>query len=125
MSDTTPIIVVVEDDDGMRRALQRLLRVAGFVTRTFESAEALIDANGAQDAHCLILDVQLSGSTGPAMYGKMGSQRPPVVFITSHDNVTTRNAVRKAGGGELLIKPFAAQALLDAIAHAMARSASP
>lgn len=119
------LIVVVEDDAGMRRALQRLLRVSGFHTASFESAEALVSANGAHTAACLVLDVQLPGVSGPACYERLGSGRPPAVFITSHDNATTHSAVRLAGGHELLTKPFVARDLLDAIARAINRGTLP
>ncbi|WP_176060792.1 response regulator [Paraburkholderia sp. BCC1876] len=125
MTETEPLIVVVEDDDGMRRALQRLLRVSGFDTLTFESAEAFVSANLARAPHCLVLDVQLPGASGPRFYEQLGVQRPPAVFITAHDSSATRSAILSAGGHELLTKPFVASDLLDAIARAVLRGASP
>jgi FixJ family two-component response regulator len=125
MNANKQLIVIVEDDAGMRRALQRLLRLSGFTTRLFESAEVLASANGANDASCLVLDVQLPGASGPTFYEQLGPGRPPAVFITAHDNAATRNAVLSAGGDELLIKPFVAKDLLDAISRAMIRRASP
>jgi FixJ family two-component response regulator len=125
MNDSKQLIVVVEDDAGMRRALQRLLRVSGFNTLSFESAEALSSAHGVGAASCLVLDVQLPGASGPAFYKQLGSGRPPVVFITSHDNPATRSAVSGAGGNELLNKPFVAKDLLDAISRAMILGAAP
>lgn len=125
MTDTQPLIVIVEDDAGMRRALQRLLRVSGFDTLVFESAEAFAQANDSRLPHCLVLDVQLPGASGPRFYEQFGSSRPPVVFITSHDTPATRGAVASAGAHELLIKPFVASDLLDAIARAVRRGASP
>lgn len=125
MNDSKQLIVVVEDDAGMRRALQRLLRVSGFNTMSFESAEALVSANGADAASCLVLDVQLPGASGPTFYEQLGRGRPPAVFITSHDNPITRGAVLGAGGNELLTKPFMAKDLLDAISRAMVRGTVP
>jgi FixJ family two-component response regulator len=125
MSDTKQLIVVVEDDAGMRRALQRLLSLSGFDTLLFDSAEAFASTSGADNAHCLVLDVQLPGISGPTLYQQLGHGRPPAVFITSHDNATTRSAVNGAGGNELLTKPFIARDLLEAISRAMAHDASP
>ncbi|CAD6516912.1 response regulator transcription factor [Paraburkholderia metrosideri] len=118
MADIRPLIVIVDDDAGMRRALQRLLQVSGFDTLLFESAEAYAQANQPRVPHCLILDVQLPGLSGPGFYAQLGDPRPPAVFITSHDNPATRSAVASAGSQELLIKPFVAQAFLDAISRA-------
>lgn len=125
MTDTRPFIVVVEDDAGMRRALQRLLRVSGFDTHAFESAEAFASVNQPRTPYCLVLDVQLPGASGPQCYERLGAHRPPAVFITSHDSQATRTAITAAGGHELLTKPFVARDLLDAIARAVARGSPP
>jgi FixJ family two-component response regulator len=119
MNNTRQLIAVVEDDASMRHALQRLLRLSGFDTLLFDSAEAFSGANSARVPHCLVLDVQLPGMSGPQLYEQLGYPRPPAVFITSHDSPATRNAVMGAGGNELLIKPFIARELLDAIARAV------
>jgi FixJ family two-component response regulator len=124
MDETKQLIVIVEDDAGLRLALQRLLRASGFRTLLFENAEALVNAGATHRASCLVLDVHLPGVSGPVMYGQLGHNRPPAVFITAHDGPGTRNEVRGAGGNELLLKPFIAKDLLSAIARAM-RSVRP
>lgn len=118
MEETRHLIVIVEDDAGMRRALQRLLRVSGFDTLQFDSAEAYAQSNEPRVPHCLVLDVQLPGLSGPQFYEQLADPRPPAVFITSHDNPATRSAVATAGSQELLIKPFIGRAFLDAISRA-------
>ncbi|RFU44775.1 response regulator transcription factor [Paraburkholderia sp. DHOC27] len=125
MNDISLLIVIVEDDAGMRRALQRLLRVSGFDTQVYESAEAYAGANDLRVPHCLVLDVHLPGASGPQFYEQLVQPKPPVVFITSHDNPVTRHAVASAGGTELLIKPFVASELLDTISRAVLRGSSP
>lgn len=125
MSDIRLLIVIVEDDAGMRRALERLLRISGFDTLAFESAEEYGRANEHRIEHCLVIDVYLPGASGPQFYERLGSPRPPAVFITSHDTLVTRNAVASAGGAELLIKPFVASELLDTISRAVLRGSSP
>jgi FixJ family two-component response regulator len=118
MDETKQLIVIVEDDAGFRLALQRLLRASGFQTLLFENAEALLSAAGTRGASCLVLDVHLPGVSGPVMYGRLGHNRPPAVFITARDGPAIRNEVMGAGGNELLIKPFIAKDLLSAIARA-------
>lgn len=125
MNDTGHLIVVVEDDAGMRRALQCLLRVAGFETLLFDSAEAFASAHHARAPHCLVLDVQLPGMSGPRFYEQLGYRRPPAVFITSHDSQATRSAVMSAGGQELLTKPFVAGDFMDAVSRAVQRRVPP
>jgi FixJ family two-component response regulator len=125
MTDIRQLIVVVEDDAGMRRALQRLLHLSGFDTLAFESAEAFANGIDPRVPYCLVLDVQLPGVSGPRFYEQLAARRPPAVFITSHDSQATRSAIVNGGGRELLTKPFVASDLLAAIARAVQSSAPP
>ncbi|QGZ59443.1 response regulator [Paraburkholderia acidiphila] len=114
------MIVIVEDDAGLRRALERLLRYSGFRTRSFRSAE---DANlfeSASTARCLVIDVQLPGISGPAFYDTLHAPRPPAVFMTAYDGARTRGAIESTGAHALLTKPFPGEALVEAISRATA-----
>lgn len=115
-------IVIVEDDAGMRQAVERLLRVAGYATEAFESAEALFRTRAAYHAACLILDVRLPGLSGFELQARLadGGAKRPVVFITAHDEPAARDAARRAGALAYLLKPFAGKDLLDAVARAFA-----
>ncbi|WP_323123837.1 response regulator [Burkholderia alba] len=75
MDGTEHLIVIVEDDDGMRRALERLLRISRYRTSAFDSAEALEAANGAAGAACLVLDIELPGRSGLELYAQLGVGR--------------------------------------------------
>ena len=125
MQATQQLVVVVEDDVGMRRALQRLLLAAGYHAQSFESAEALLAADGARAAHCLVLDLQLPGVSGTELYAQLGGGRPPAVFITAQAGSRAREAVARTGCGPLLPKPFGASELLAAIDKAIVRGVSP
>ncbi|CAD6552182.1 Transcriptional regulatory protein TdiR [Paraburkholderia hiiakae] len=114
------MIVIVEDDAGLRRALERLLRYSGFRTRSFRSAE---DANlfeFASTARCLVIDVQLPGISGPAFYDTLHAPRPPAVFMSAYDGARTRGAIVGTGAHALLTKPFPGAALVEAIFKATA-----
>ncbi|VVE65444.1 Response regulator protein TmoT [Pandoraea captiosa] len=113
-----PLIAILEDDDGLRRAIERLLRVAGYRTCTFASpADADLRASVAM-ARCLIADVQLPGTSGPAFYASLPLPRPPAIFVTANDTPATRATVRAAGARELLTKPFPGSDLLAAVERA-------
>lgn len=109
------LIVILEDDTGMRRAVDRLLRIAGYRTRAFESAAEDGLMQCISSAWCLVADVQLPGLTGPAFYASLPEPRPPVVFVTAYDSAPTRADVHRAGADELLTKPFLGSDLLSAI----------
>ncbi|WP_144142208.1 response regulator transcription factor [Paraburkholderia sp. BCC1884] len=113
------LIMILEDDVSLRRAVERLLSVSGFDTRSFASAEEPDVLESASSACCLILDVQLPGLSGPAFYETLRPPRPPAVFVTAFDNPATREAVRRAGPHALLIKPFLGHALVAAVREAI------
>lgn len=118
MDEKQQFIVIVEDDSGLRRAVERLLRLSGFQTRSFHSAEDTDVFEFSSTACCLIIDVQLPGISGPAFYGTLHSPRPPVVFMTAYDGVRTRRAVESAGAYALLTKPFLGETLIDEVLKA-------
>ena len=114
-------IVIVEDDPGMRQAIGRLLKAAGYTTTAFESAEALLQADAAAHACCLVLDIGLPGISGLDLRKQLADAgvNVPVIFITAHDECSMRDAVARAGAVAYLPKPFARKRLLDAVARAL------
>lgn len=113
-------IVVVEDDASLREALERLLSVAGFKTRSFADAEQLLEASAARSAACLVLDVDLPLLSGFDLHQQLlkSGIRPPTVFISAHDEPEARLQATAAGAA-YLPKPFAAQRLVEAVNHAI------
>ena len=110
-------IVVVEDDAGMRNAMDELLRAAGFKVAAFNSAEELLASALSPSAACLILDVHLPGLSGFELYEQLhpSTGEPPVIFITAHDTPATRARSERLGAAAYLPKPFAGRMLLDAL----------
>jgi CheY-like chemotaxis protein len=119
-------IGVVDDDASIRRAVSRLLRVAGFAVTVFPSGEALLAWEGIGTLDCLILDVHLDGLTGFAVGERLATAWPamPVVFITANDDMTTGD---RAGAGRHLVlrKPFDEDTLMGAIDTAVRESRAP
>ncbi|VVD75820.1 Response regulator protein TmoT [Pandoraea iniqua] len=122
---TTPrkLIAILEDDTGMRRAVERLLKLYGFRTRSFAGADDVGLVQCVGSAYCLVADVQLPGTSGPAFFATLPHPRPPVVFVTAYDNDKTRADIGRIGVAELLTKPFLGGDLLAAIERA-ARTSS-
>lgn len=119
MGADSQLIVVVEDDAGMRQALHRLLLASGYRVQSFDCAEALLAAGVPVGTGCLVLDIQLPGLSGTGLYAGLEHDRPPAVFITSRDGPSSRDAVARAGGVAMLPKPFAGAVLLEHIANAV------
>jgi FixJ family two-component response regulator len=110
-------VLVVEDDASMSRAIERLLRAAGFLAITFPSAEAFLDSDKAPIAACLVLDISLPGISGFDLCRRLinSNVRSPVIFITARDRASSRERAKEAGAVAYLPKPFAGRDLVEAV----------
>jgi FixJ family two-component response regulator len=110
-------VVVVDDDDEVRKALGRLLRSLGHDVRVFASAEEFEASPAAAD--CLILDVRLPGLNGLELRERirLGGSSIPIVFITG-DGDSPRDTTGHAGAPSLA-KPFRDDELVAAITEAV------
>ena len=116
------LVIVVDDNAGLLKSVARLLAHHGIDSRTFASAEALIESGSAQTATCLLLDIHLGGISGIELQRRLAASgsKCPVIFMTADDDEATRNQAVDAGCIAYLRKPFATQVLLDAIGKAAA-----
>ena len=119
-------IVVVEDDEGMAQAIERILGAAGWRVEHFGSAEALLAAHCAHGADCLVLDLRLPGISGFELHRRLGEagRLPPCIFITGHDEPALREQALQAGAAAYLPKPFPGRTLIGAVTRAMAAAGS-
>jgi two-component system, LuxR family, response regulator FixJ len=114
-------VYVVDDDDGMRRALSLLLNTVGYKTAAFASPKEFLDTFKPDMAGCLVLDIRMPGMSGLELQqhlNRMGSMLP-VIFITGHGDVPMAVQAMKEGAFEFVQKPFRDQDLLDRINHAL------
>jgi FixJ family two-component response regulator len=115
------LVVMVEDDQSVRKAMTRIFRIAGMPLITYRSAEDLLADRDAGRAACLILDVQLPGLTGFELHErllKMGTS-PTVIFISAFDEPEAREQASRAGALHFLAKPFAGRQLVDIVRQAI------
>ena len=117
-------IVVVEDDASSRRAFERMLNAAGFQTEGFASAESLLETDAASRAACLVFDVRLPGMSGFELRRELvrsGSEQPPVIFITAHDDSAARDHAAALGAAGYLPKPFAGRKLVETVVRVIGK----
>lgn len=112
------LVAVIEDDVSLNLAILRQLRAAGFRTRSFSCGREVLEAHG-HIADCLVLDVHLPDMTGFELLGQLGTTRPTIV-ITAHDDPLHRRAANDVRAVAYLTKPFARDALLEAVSRAVA-----
>jgi len=120
-------IYVVDDDASVRRALNRLLKSAGFQVETFMSAQEFLDSGQTVGPGLLVLDVRLPGLSGLALQKVLAASgcRLPIIFITAFDNDQERAQGLAAGAVAYLRKPFQEHQLLEAIRAGLHQAARP
>jgi two-component system, LuxR family, response regulator FixJ len=120
-----PVIYVVDDDDGMRRALDTLLSTVGYKTAVYSRPTEFLANFKSDSAGCLVLDIRMPDMSGlevQQQLNRMGSMMP-VIFITGHGDVPLAVQAMKEGAFEFIQKPFRDQDLLDRINHALKQDA--
>jgi FixJ family two-component response regulator len=124
VSNATPVVFVVDDDISVRESLELLIRCAGWQPETFASAQEFLARPRVLAPSCLILDVNLPDLNGLDLQDRVADDRidMPIIFITGYGDVPMTVRAMKAGAVEFLTKPFADEALLSAIRHAIERS---
>lgn len=117
-------VYIVDDDDGMRRAVQRQLQSAGYRTLAFANAHAFLDAPAEDGIACLVSDIRMPGLSGLDLQATLAQtgRELPIVFISGHADIPGTVHAMKAGAVALLPKPFAKAELLAAVGDALSRS---
>jgi CheY-like chemotaxis protein len=117
MSESPSTIAAVDDDAAVRKALDRLLRGAGFDVAMFASAEEFLTRGRDCCPVCLVLDISLGGMSGLELREKLvrTGVSIPLVFITAHDDGAISRGLREAPGVPCLRKPFDEALLFEAI----------
>ena len=111
------LVIVVDDDPSVLRAVQRVLQVHGFDVQAFNSVEDFLEGGRLNDATCLVLDIHLDGSSGIEVRHQLtrSGHLLPVIFITAVESEVTRKAALEAGCVAYLNKPFPSGLLIEAV----------
>ena len=121
MSQTQPVVAIVDDDVSIQRALARLLSAAGWQVVTFPSAEVFLQTGMQASPDCLILDVWLPGMRGVELLehlAALGSTLPAVI-ITGRDDLQMRMRAMQAEAAAYLLKPLDSEDLLETLQEAL------
>jgi len=114
---------VIDDDTGMRLALDTLFRSVGYATKLYGSAAEFSGADDHLAAGCLVLDVRLPGLSGLDFQEQLAASGSslPVILMTGHGDIPMSVRGMKSGAVDFLPKPFRDQDMLDAVATAVKR----
>jgi FixJ family two-component response regulator len=126
MNADSATVFVIDDDEEVRRSLERLVRSAGWAVETFASAHAFLERSPHAGAGCVVLDVQMPGMTGPGLQTQLARRQDilPIVYLSGHGDVPTSVFAMKNGAVDFLEKPVEDEVLLQSISRALARHAA-
>ena len=121
MSDSTPTVFVVDDDEPVRDSIAMLLDTVDIPYQTFATAQEFLDSYDKAGSGCLVLDIRMPGMSGLELQERLIEEEAPIpiVFITGHGDIPMAVDAMKRGAVDFIRKPFRDQELLDRIHEAL------
>jgi len=118
---TRGTVFLVDDDASVRRALQRLIRAAGYDVESFPDAAGYLASPAPSLPACIVLDIRMPTMSGFELQSAIAgtSRALPVVFITGHGDEAVRSQALEAGAVDVLFKPIDEEELVSAIEKAL------
>lgn len=118
-----PIVLVVDDDPSVRRALVNLFESVGLRVAAFGSAREILQSKPPEVPSCLVLDIRLPGLSGLDLQADLAKANihTPIIFITGHGDIPMTVRAMKSGAVDFLTKPVRDQDMLDAVQAAIQR----
>ncbi len=117
MSDTQPVVFIIDDDVSVRRGASELMRSVGLGVQAFESTQEFLESQRPDAPGCIVLDVRLRGPSGLEFQELLNNLniKLPIIFISGHSDIPISVRAMKSGAIEFLTKPLREQELLDAV----------
>lgn len=125
MSPSNSLVFAIDDDPSVRKAVARLLRLAGYQSEIFESASDFLKREPHAGPACVIVDIRMPGINGMDLQENLiqHGREEQLVFITGHGDISMCAQAMKAGAVDFLSKPIRGDELLECVDRALMRSA--
>jgi two-component system response regulator FixJ len=119
----SPLVMVVDDDAGVRNAMRILLKSVGLEATLYPSAQEFLAAYQPSQPGCLVLDIRMPGMSGLELQQQLNLRGAviPVIFMTGHGDIPMAVEAMQHGAFDFLQKPFRDQDLLDRIQRAIVK----
>ncbi|QIO31862.1 response regulator transcription factor [Bradyrhizobium sp. 1(2017)] len=118
----TPVIAIVDDDEGVRTSLASLVRSLGYEAHAYESGVDFLQEASGNDPECMIADVQMPAMSGDELQAQLvaSGRRFPIIFMTAFPSETVRQRVMAAGAHCYLGKPSSGDEIIRCLEEALA-----
>ena len=120
-------VFLVDDDASVRRALERLIRSAGYEVASVADGAAYLACPPPIRPACLVLDIRMPRMSGFHLHTAVAGTEwaLPTVFITGHGSEDVRAQALASGAVDVLFKPIDEETLMAAIERALAAGSPP
>lgn len=120
---TEPCVLLIDDENEMRRSSAQALELFDLTVETFSSAEPVLELIGYAFNGVVVSDIRMPGMDGMTLLQRIREVDPevPVILVTGHADVQLAVSAMRAGVYDFIEKPFAAQHLAAVIRRAMDR----
>ncbi len=127
MTDRLPRVLVADDDEAIRTALERALSLEGFAVSTVEGGRPALDAVEREHPDIIVLDVAMPDLDGVSLTRRLraGGETLPILILSARDEIDDRVAGLQAGADDYLVKPFALEELVARLQALLRRRAEP
>ena len=114
-----PIVRIIDDEESVRNSEAFTLRVAGFETVCYSSAEEFLQRDDSLHPGCIILDVRMPGMSGPELQQEINKREIdlPIIFLSAHGNIGLAVDTLKRGARDFYEKPVAPEILRETVAR--------
>ena len=121
---TNPKILIVDDEDMVRTALEQWLRLSGFETAIAANAGEAMRLIEAGQPHVVLTDVRMPGLSGLELLRAISEGGLPieVILITGHGDVPMAVEAMRAGAFDFLQKPYVPEQLVNSLNRAVERA---
>ncbi len=121
------VVAVIDDNVGVLGSMSRLLSAFGYDTELYASPKEFLDNALTSEAICLIVDIHLETSCGIdfAKHLVKAGFTFPIIFMTADESESVKRRAVEIGCAAYLVKPFTANALIEAVLNASSRGAAP
>jgi two-component system response regulator FixJ len=118
-----PLVMVVDDDSGVRNAMRALLKSVGLNSTLYSSAQEFLGSYDPHQPGCLLLDIRMPGMSGMELQQELNLRGAviPVIFMSGHADIPMAVEAMQHGAFDFLQKPFRDQDLLDRIQRAIVK----
>ena len=118
-------VLLIDDEEEMRRSTAQALELSGLDVATFSSTERVLELVGYAFAGVVVSDIRMPGMDGMTLLQRIREvdHEVPVILVTGHADVQLAVSAMRAGVYDFIEKPFAAQHLAGIARRAMERRA--